>query len=125
MMGVCDAWGWVDRGCAVGVMCVLEQQKGGKKALKPSQRLGGGGYSLQLNSDKGGGAISGDANMAEVERQAKITITGEAKKIPEWMKDGARQKDKGRRCALPVSRPCRLPCSALHVPWSDPRACSL
>lgn len=53
---------------------------------------------MTLNSDRGGGEIHADANYAEVARQDKVTITGEEKKIPEWMKEGAKQKDKDILC---------------------------
>jgi hypothetical protein len=51
-----------------------------------------------LNTDKGGGEIKQEENYAEVKRQDNITITGEQKVIPEWMKDGASQKDKDVLC---------------------------
>lgn len=77
-------------------MCVFACfQKGGKKPLKGAKQSTG---PLLLNTERGGGAIVDAENMAEAERQSKMTITGERKVIPEWMKDGASQKDKDILC---------------------------
>jgi ATP-binding cassette subfamily F protein 3 len=64
--------------------------------LKAAKTSGAG--ALVLNEDKGGGKIDDASNMEEVNRMKGLTITGEAKKIPEWMKDGATQKDKDILC---------------------------
>jgi len=69
--------------------------KGGKKPLKAAKTSTA---SLVLNEERGGGKIDDASNAAEVARMKAITITGEAKKIPEWMKDGASQKDKDVLC---------------------------
>jgi hypothetical protein len=71
------------------------QQKGGKKPLKASKTSGAG--ALVLNEEKGGGVIKQDENYAEVALQDSITITGEAKKIPEWMKGQTTQRDTATR----------------------------
>lgn len=81
--------------CCCRVLCALEQ-KGGKKPLKAAKTSAAS--SLVLNEDLGGGQINDADNMSEVNRQKGFTITGEQKIIPEWMKDGASQKDKDVLC---------------------------
>jgi len=73
------------------------EQKGGKKGHgKPAKTEKAG--ALLLNEDLGGGVINDEQNMNEMNRQKGLTIMGESKKIPEWMKDGASQKDKDVLC---------------------------
>ena len=75
---------------------LLCEQKGGKKPLKAAKTSAAS--SLVLNEELGGGKINDADNMLEVNRQKGFTITGEQKIIPEWMKDGASQKDKDVLC---------------------------
>ena len=73
------------------------EQKGGKKGHGKAAKTEKAG-ALVLNEDLGGGVINDEQNMSEMNRQKGLTIMGESKKIPEWMKDGASQKDKDVLC---------------------------
>ena len=69
------------------MLCLRDVQKGGKKPVKSAKTSSGA--ALVLNEERGGGVINDADNMLEVNRQKGLTITGDQKKIPEWMKGQA------------------------------------